>query len=117
MAAIALAVLAVLILGGSQILYVLTHQNLAENGGQDLIILATFVTVGLVIAWHRPANPIGWIILRWSPPTFGCGRTATDNILANSAMAAWQWPIVGVSAGKLAVYRPYSGLLFPATNP
>ena len=63
LAAIALAVLAVLILGGSQILYALTHQNLAENGGQDVIIFASFVTVGLIIAWHRPGNPIGWIIL------------------------------------------------------
>jgi hypothetical protein len=62
-AAIALAALAVVILGGSQILYALTRQNLAENGGQDVIIFASFVTVGLIIAWHRPANPIGWIIL------------------------------------------------------
>jgi hypothetical protein len=63
LAAIALAALAVLILGGSQILYALTRQNLVENGGQDVIIFAAFVTVGLIIAWHRPANPIGWIIL------------------------------------------------------
>jgi hypothetical protein len=63
MAAVALAALAVVIVAGSLVLYALTHQNLAENGGQDLIILATFVTVGLVIAWHRPGNPIGWIIL------------------------------------------------------
>jgi hypothetical protein len=62
-AAVALAVLAVLILAGSLVLYALTHQNLAENGGQELVILATFVTVGLIIAWHRPGNPIGWIIL------------------------------------------------------
>jgi hypothetical protein len=62
-AAIALAALAVVILGGSQVLYALTHQNQAINGGQDVIIFATFITVGLVIAWHRPANPIGWIIL------------------------------------------------------
>jgi hypothetical protein len=62
-AAIALAALAVLILAGSLVLYVLTRQNLAENGGQDVIIFSTFVTVGLVIAWHRPGNPIGWIIL------------------------------------------------------
>ena len=45
-AAIALAVLAVLILAGSLILYALTHQNLAENGGQDVVIFASFVTVG-----------------------------------------------------------------------
>jgi hypothetical protein len=63
MAAIALAALAVLIFAASLILYVLTRQNLAENGGQDIVILASFVTVGLVIAWHRPGNPIGWIIL------------------------------------------------------
>ena len=63
LAAIALVALAVLILAGSLILYALTHQNLAENGGQDVIIFASFVTVGLIIAWHRPGNPIGWIIL------------------------------------------------------
>jgi hypothetical protein len=63
MAAIALAALAVLIFAASLILYVLTRQNLAENGGQDIVILASFVTVGLVIAWHRPGNSIGWIIL------------------------------------------------------
>jgi hypothetical protein len=62
-AALGLAVLAVLILAGSLILYALTHQNLAENGGQDVIVFASFVTVGLIIAWHRPGNPIGWIIL------------------------------------------------------
>jgi hypothetical protein len=63
MAAIALVALAVLIFAASLILYTLTRQNLAENGGQDIVILASFVTVGLVIAWHRPGNPIGWIIL------------------------------------------------------
>jgi hypothetical protein len=63
MAAIALAALAVLIFAASLTLYVLTRQNLAENGGQDIVVLASFVTVGLVIAWHRPGNPIGWIIL------------------------------------------------------
>jgi hypothetical protein len=63
MAAIALVALAVLIFAASLILYVLTRQNLAENGGQDIVILASFVTVGLVIAWHRPGNLIGWIIL------------------------------------------------------
>jgi len=62
-AAVALAVLAFAIMAGSVLLYALTDQNLAVNGGQDLVISATFVTVGLVIAWHRPGNPIGWIIL------------------------------------------------------
>jgi hypothetical protein len=62
-AAVALAVLAAAILAGSLVLDVLTRENLAENGGQDIIIFAAFITVGLVITWHRPGNPIGWIIL------------------------------------------------------
>ena len=62
-AAVALAALAVVILAGSLLLYVLTRQNLAENGGQDVVIFSTFVTVGLIITWHRPGNPVGWIIL------------------------------------------------------
>jgi hypothetical protein len=62
-AAVALAALAAAILVGSLVLYALTRQNLAENGAQEIIIFAAFMTVGLVIAWHRPGNPIGWIIL------------------------------------------------------
>jgi hypothetical protein len=61
--AIALAALAVLLLAVTLPLYVLTRQNLVENGGQAIVIFATFVTVGLLIAWHRPGNAIGWIIL------------------------------------------------------
>jgi hypothetical protein len=56
-------VLAVLILAATLSLYVLTRQNLVENGGQAIVVFVTFVTVGLLIAWHRPGNPIGWIIL------------------------------------------------------
>ncbi len=63
LAALALAGLAVLLLPGSLVLDALTGQNLAENGGQDIIVLASCATVGLIIAWHRPANPIGWLIL------------------------------------------------------
>jgi hypothetical protein len=37
-----------------------------------------------------------------------------DNILANSAMAARQWPIVQVSCWSIDLIPDY---LFPATNP
>jgi hypothetical protein len=61
--ALALAALAVLLLPGSLVLSALTGQNLAENGGQDIVVFASCVTVGLIVAWHRPGNPIGWLIL------------------------------------------------------
>jgi hypothetical protein len=61
--AVTLAALAVLLLPGSLVLDALTGQNLAENGAQDVIIFASAVTVGLVLAWHRPGNAIGWLLL------------------------------------------------------
>jgi hypothetical protein len=61
--AVALAALALLLLPGSLVLDALTGQNLAENGAQDIIVLASAVTVGLVLTWHRPGNAIGWLLL------------------------------------------------------
>jgi hypothetical protein len=61
--AVTLAALALLLLPGSLVLDALTGQNLAENGAQDIIVLASAVTVGLVLAWHRPSNAIGWLLL------------------------------------------------------
>jgi hypothetical protein len=61
--AIALAALALLLLPGSLVLDALAAQNLAENGAQDVIVFASAVTVGLVLAWHRPGNAIGWLLL------------------------------------------------------
>ena len=61
--AVTLAALALLLLPGSLVLDALTGQNLAENGAQDVIVFASAVTVGLVLAWHRPGNPIGWLLL------------------------------------------------------
>ena len=63
MTAVALAALALLLVPGSLVLDALTGQNLAENGAQDIIVFASAVTVGLVLAWHRPGNAIGWLLL------------------------------------------------------
>ena len=42
----------------------LAHQSLAASGGSlPVWILAPFAVVGFVVAWRKPANPIGWMIL------------------------------------------------------
>jgi hypothetical protein len=42
----------------------LAHQNLnASNGSLPVWVTAPFAVVGLVLAWRRPANPVGWIML------------------------------------------------------
>ncbi len=58
-----LAVLAALLTAVSLVLYALTHQGVLTNGGQNVIELLTFGTVGFVVASRRPRNPIGWLIL------------------------------------------------------
>jgi hypothetical protein len=42
----------------------LAHQNLnAASGSLPVWVTAPFAVVGLVLAWRRPANPVGWIML------------------------------------------------------
>jgi hypothetical protein len=45
-------------------LAVLAHQSLnASSGSLPVWVTAPFAVVGLVLAWRRPANPVGWIML------------------------------------------------------
>jgi hypothetical protein len=39
------------------------RQNPLATGGADVVIAVSFAAVGLVVAWHRPGNPIGWLML------------------------------------------------------
>jgi hypothetical protein len=42
----------------------LAHQSLnAASGSLPVWVTAPFAVVGLVLAWRRPANPVGWIML------------------------------------------------------
>jgi hypothetical protein len=39
------------------------RQNPLATGGTNVVIAGSFAVVGLVVAWHRPQNPIGWLML------------------------------------------------------
>ncbi|MGH3235899.1 MAG: hypothetical protein ACRDOH_22125 [Streptosporangiaceae bacterium] len=42
----------------------LAHQNLNDSSGSlPVWVTAPFAVVGLVLAWRRPANPVGWLML------------------------------------------------------
>jgi hypothetical protein len=43
------------------------RQNPLATGGVNVVIAVSFVVVGLVVAWHRPRNPIGWFMLALAP--------------------------------------------------
>jgi len=42
----------------------LAHQSLSASGGSVPIwISVPFAVVGFVVAWRKPGNPLGWVIL------------------------------------------------------
>jgi hypothetical protein len=43
------------------------RQNPLATGGPNFVIGLSFGVVGLVVAWHRPRNPIGWLMLTLAP--------------------------------------------------
>ena len=60
----ALAGLAALLAAALIPLSVMTWQNpLVQGNVSSVVIAACFAVVGLVIAWHRPRNPTGWLML------------------------------------------------------
>lgn len=89
----------------------LVDSFLVTNGLMGL----TFGLCGAVIAWHRPANPIGWLFL-----ADGIGHATTpfadalaylvhgelaQRVLVTVSVAAWPWSI--------GLFLPLALLLFP----
>jgi hypothetical protein len=45
----------------------LAHQGLdASSGSVPVWVLAPFAVVSLMVAWRKPGNPLGWIMLGMS---------------------------------------------------
>jgi hypothetical protein len=60
----ALASLAVLLAAAMIPLSITARQNpLAQGNATNVVVAGCFAVVGLVLAWHRPRNPIGWLML------------------------------------------------------
>ncbi|WP_350274854.1 histidine kinase [Kribbella sp. HUAS MG21] len=91
-------------------------QQLVDNFVLTNALMAlTFGLCGAVIAWHRPANPIGWLFL-----ADGIGHATTpfadalahvvdsqlaQQVLVTVSLAAWPWSI--------GLFLPLALLLFP----
>jgi len=62
-----LAGLTVLLTAALVPLSLAARQNPFAAGGANVVISLAFGVVGLVVAWHRPRNPIGWFMLALGP--------------------------------------------------
>jgi hypothetical protein len=60
---LALAGLTVLLTAALVPLSLAARQNPLASGGVNVVIAVSFAAVGVVVAWHRPRNPIGWLML------------------------------------------------------
>jgi hypothetical protein len=42
---------------------VLSRTGVLANSGQTLVVALPFAAVGALVAWRRPGNPLGWLML------------------------------------------------------
>jgi hypothetical protein len=61
-AALALGGFIAVMLAGSAVISSVSHQFRLSNLGQVALFLS-FAVVGVVVAWHQPRNPMGWVLL------------------------------------------------------
>jgi hypothetical protein len=77
-------------------LSVLSRTGVLANSGQTLVVGLPFVAVGALVAWRRPGNPIGWLMLAGG----ACGLLSNDA----GAYAALRYDLgYRLPAGPLAV--------------
>ena len=68
-AALAAGVVTVLLLVAAAVFSSAAHQFKLSDLGQVALLLS-FAVVGVVVAWHQPRNPMGWVVL--GVPFFLC---------------------------------------------
>ncbi|HEV3290770.1 MAG TPA: hypothetical protein VG123_17445, partial [Streptosporangiaceae bacterium] len=93
--------------------------SLANQGGNGLdgvvgiVFVAAFATVGALLAWKRPGNPIGWLLsatgLAYAAGAFGLLLAYFPRTLTVSNWLSWIW-FLGLGLCVFVV------LLFPTGN-
>jgi hypothetical protein len=94
-----------------------TRQNPLATGGPNIVIALSFGVVGLVVAWHRPRNPIGWFMLALAPGLIYQNDGGLYNVL--NYRLGHQLPLAPVALVFYHVQEPWLAvipliiLLFP----
>ena len=61
--ALAVGVLIVVMLASAGLLSSVAHQKLTFHDLGQVAVFLSFATVGVIVAWHQPRNPMGWVLL------------------------------------------------------
>src|SRR6266852_2256474 len=84
-----------------------------SNGAIAVVFIAAFATVGALVAWKRPGNPIGWLLsatgLAYGVGAFGLLLSHFPRTLTVANWLGWIW-LLGIGLCVFVV------LLFPAGN-
>ncbi len=74
---------------------VLASQGSAADGVASVVFIAGFSTVGALLAWKRPANPIGWLMsgtgISYAAAGFGVFLGNFRPTMPLSAWLGWLW--------------------------
>ncbi len=72
-----------------------SSQGSASDGVVAVVLIAGFATVGALLAWKRPANPIGWLMsgtgLAYAAGAVGITLASFPRTLALSNWSGWIW--------------------------
>jgi hypothetical protein len=108
MAVVTTGAVTVLLAAAAVPLSVLSRTGVLANSGQTLVVGLPFVAVGALVAWRRPGNPIGWLMLAGG----ACGLLSNDA----GAYAALRYDRgYRLPAGPLAVLLVPTWSLFALT--
>ena len=85
------------------------RQNPLATGGVNVVVGVSFGVVGLVVAWHRPRNPIGWFMLALAPSLIFEVGGGLYNVL--NYRLGHQLPLAWVVLVLFHVQEPALGLI------
>jgi hypothetical protein len=95
----------------------LAHQSVnASSGSVPVWASAVFAVPGLVLAWRRPANPLGWIMLGLTF-FFALSEDASYYSVADYGLRHGDLPLGGVALLVQPGWAPAIVLLFPDGRP
>ncbi|HEV2256455.1 MAG TPA: hypothetical protein VGS06_25200 [Streptosporangiaceae bacterium] len=85
------------------------RENPFAAGGSNVVIAVAFAAVGLVVAWHRPRNPIGWLMLLLSASQIFYIDCGLYNVL--TYRLGHRLPLAPVALFLYHITEPVLGLL------